>query len=216
MNKALLFSLVILPSFSFAQKTKMFKDPFGKEKYEVLVSDMKTKHGKFFVYGGKDMSVSGFYKNGLRDSVWHSFNYRGEIEAEFRFNKDTLNYFKEINQHNNVSGTLVREEGQIDTVLIRHPYFFYGENYFFRHLMENIRYPEAAKDNGKMGTVWVTFIIDKKGNTRDFWVKSPLGYGLDEEAVRVLKLLPNYWLPGATATSDVTTEVNVPIRFMLR
>ncbi len=217
MNKAFLICLIAFPSILLAQKTKMIKNASGKEKYEVLASDMKTKHGKFLVYGGgSDIALKGFYKNNLKDSSWTSYDYRGNIAAELRFSKDSLVYFKSVSKDNNLSAKPIIEQGQIDSVLTRSPYYLYGDGYLLSFLSENIRYPAEAKDNGEMGTVFVSFIVDKSGNARDFTVKQPLGYGLDEEAIRVLKLLPQLWIPGAIKESNVDAEVLFPIRFVLR
>ena len=217
MYKILLTSLIICPSFLFAQKTKMIKSESGKEKYEVLASDMKTKHGRFLIYGGgKDIAVKGFYNHNLKDSVWTIYNYKGEIEAELGFSNDTLVAFKRGAGKEDLHAKAILEEGEVDSVLTRPPYFLYGERYLLTHLMENIRYPEKAKDNGKMGTVFVCIIIDKTGNATDFKVINPIGYGLDDEAIRVLKILPNLWIPATNKKSNVAAEVHIPIRFVLR
>ncbi|OOQ57448.1 energy transducer TonB [Mucilaginibacter pedocola] len=50
-----------------------------------------------------------------------------------------------------------------------------------------LNYPEAAKANNIKGTVTVQLTIDKDGNTKDVQVVKGLGYGCDEEALRVMK-----------------------------
>ena len=56
---------------------------------------------------------------------------------------------------------------------------------------KNLRYPAQAIQNRIEGTVFVEFDIDHKGNTKNLSVKTGLGYGCDEEAIRLVELL-NY------------------------
>jgi len=50
-----------------------------------------------------------------------------------------------------------------------------------------LRYPEKAKSAGITGHVTVQFAVDTAGNTYDVSVVKELGYGCDEEAMRVIK-----------------------------
>lgn len=53
-------------------------------------------------------------------------------------------------------------------------------------LLEKINYPTDALENNISGTVLVEYTIDKDGNVRDPMVAEGLGYGLDEEAIRII------------------------------
>ena len=60
-------------------------------------------------------------------------------------------------------------------------------------IQKNFKIPDSAVDIN--GTVIVEFIIDTAGKVRDAKViSSPLGHGLETEALRVINLLPT-WLP---------------------
>lgn len=48
-------------------------------------------------------------------------------------------------------------------------------------------YPEKARANNISGFVTVQYVIDKDGNTKNIEVIQGLGYGCDEEAIRVIK-----------------------------
>jgi len=52
-----------------------------------------------------------------------------------------------------------------------------------------LTYPEAALEAKKEGTVKVKLTMDHKGKVLHAKAMNSLGYGLDEEAVRVVKLL---------------------------
>lgn len=54
-------------------------------------------------------------------------------------------------------------------------------------IKERLVYPEQAKANNITGFVTVGYTVDKDGHTKDIEVVKGLGYGCDEEAVRVIK-----------------------------
>ncbi|WP_320054426.1 energy transducer TonB [uncultured Acetobacteroides sp.] len=83
-------------------------------------------------------------------------------------------------------------------------------------MRKNIHYPLTAVENGKSGTVYVLFTVDKYGKTNNYHVEAPLGYGMEEEAIRVLKLIPDNWLPGLLNGEPINVEVIYPIIFRLQ
>jgi TonB family protein len=54
-------------------------------------------------------------------------------------------------------------------------------------LYSKLDYPEQAKSNSIKGEVTVELTIDKDGSTKNLQVVKSLGYGCDEEALRVMK-----------------------------
>ena len=83
-----------------------------------------------------------------------------------------------------------------------------------RRIAELIRYPEIAKKAGVEGTVIVQFVVDENGNVRDARVIKGVGAGLDEEALRVVKLLK--FKPGKQRGKPVRVRMALPIRFELK
>jgi periplasmic protein TonB len=80
---------------------------------------------------------------------------------------------------------------------------------------ENLIYPADASTEGVEGTVNITFNVDEKGNLTDIQpVGEKLGYGLEEEAVRVIKKMPD-WTPGKLKGENVKTKFMLPVRFEL-
>lgn len=96
------------------------------------------------------------------------------------------------------------------------PSFPGGQEAFTKYLQENIKYPKEEKRNGKDGTVYVKFIINKDGSVDSVQViKSVEGApGLGEEAVRVISAMPN-WTPGTMNGRAVRVYMTVPIKFTL-
>lgn len=75
-----------------------------------------------------------------------------------------------------------------------------------------LKYPEEAKKNNIQGIVWVDFLVKANGETTNFKVRQGLGYGCDEEAIRVLKSLGK-WEPGKQAGKPVDMEYSVGVPF---
>ena len=87
---------------------------------------------------------------------------------------------------------------------------------FQKFLYDNLSYPDAANRAGQEGTVVVRFTVDKQGNLRDVHVISPpLGFGLEEEAMRVVKLSSGNWEPAKQRDQPVNVRFQVPINFQL-
>ncbi len=84
----------------------------------------------------------------------------------------------------------------------------------YQFLADNLVYPQHAKDIGLEGKVYVTFIIDEFGNVTHPEVPRPIGGGLDEEALRVMKIMPR-WKPGIFAGRPVKVAYQLPIVFKL-
>lgn len=94
------------------------------------------------------------------------------------------------------------------------PKFPGGISDFYKFLADNIKYPEEAAKQNIEGNVFVSFIVEKDGSLNDIKIDRPLGYGTDEEAVRVLKLSPK-WNPGTQNGKTVRVKYNLPIKFNL-
>lgn len=106
------------------------------------------------------------------------------------------------------------DQPQVYTIIEKNPEFQEGQSALYKWLGEKIKYPEEAIKQKKEGTVYVAFIIHKDGSLSDFKVKRGIGSGCDEEALRVVKLMPN-WKPGTQQNRPVNTNSTLPIKFKL-
>lgn len=105
-------------------------------------------------------------------------------------------------------------ETPIFTVVEEMPSFPGGDEARIKFLSTNIIYPQMAKESGISGTVYVTFVINEKGKVAEVKVLRGIGGGCDEEAVRVVKLMPP-WNPGKQSGKPVRVQFNMPIKFTL-
>ena len=58
------------------------------------------------------------------------------------------------------------------------------------------------------------FVVSKTGVISDVAVKRGIGGGCNEEAVRVVKMMPN-WIPGKQQGRQVPVAFTIPIKFHL-
>ncbi|MEJ8758572.1 TonB family protein [Pontibacter sp. H259] len=84
-----------------------------------------------------------------------------------------------------------------------------------KYLGKKMRYPAAAKAADVEGTVVVTFVVGRNGDIEDVEVLKGLGFGTDEEAIRVVKSMPR-WQPGKQNGMPVAVRYTLPIKFALK
>ncbi|WP_051350196.1 energy transducer TonB [Dyadobacter alkalitolerans] len=81
-------------------------------------------------------------------------------------------------------------------------------------LQKNLRYPAPATQAGIQGKVFVEFTVASDGKVENVTAIKGIGFGCDEEAVRVVKLMKN-WAPGKQAGVPVKVRFTLPISFQL-
>lgn len=100
------------------------------------------------------------------------------------------------------------------TAVEQQPTFPGGDKGFSKFLSTNVKYPKAAREKNIQGRVIAAFVIEKDGSLSDIKIVRGIGYGADEEALRVLQLSPN-WKPGVQNGHTVRVSYAVPINFAL-
>jgi outer membrane biosynthesis protein TonB len=90
-----------------------------------------------------------------------------------------------------------------------------GANALNQYLADNIKYPKDALANKIEGTVYAYIYVDQLGNKEDVEFPNPLGYGLEEEVLRVIKAMPQF-IPAEDHAEPVKTKLILPVKFYLR
>jgi periplasmic protein TonB len=83
-----------------------------------------------------------------------------------------------------------------------------------KFLQKNLKYPIEAAKSGVSGKVYLSFVIDKFGKISDLKIDRGIGFGCDEEAMRVVSLMPN-WKPAHQNGNKVKSKFTLPIVFQL-
>jgi len=89
-----------------------------------------------------------------------------------------------------------------------------GRKVFKQYLEQNIRYPEQAIKNQVEGKVTVQFTIETSGQLSEFKVIRGIGFGCDEEVIRLIKQGPK-WSPSKKDEEPIKDKVKVRMRFAL-
>jgi len=104
----------------------------------------------------------------------------------------------------------------IHVIADKEPEFEGGLKALYAFLAAHLKYPEEARDHGKGGTVYVKFVVDQNGKVGNLLLQNNIGYGLDEEALRVVAMIPNFKTPGIVDGQPVKVYYQVPIKFNMR
>lgn len=84
------------------------------------------------------------------------------------------------------------------------------------YLSKNINYPPLARESGQEGRVVLQFVVGKDGKIdhSSITVVKRVGWGLEEEAIRVVKTMPA-WKVGKQNGNPVAVRCTLPILFKL-
>ena len=83
-------------------------------------------------------------------------------------------------------------------------------------LQKNISYPSRANEEGIQGKVYVQFTVNTDGSITDVQVVKGIGYGCDEEAVRVIKKTSGRWKVGKQNGVPVRVRFTQPVSFVIQ
>jgi protein TonB len=94
------------------------------------------------------------------------------------------------------------------------PQFPGGAVAFMKWLTKNLKYPATAQQRKVQGRVVAQFIVNTDGTISNLEIVERLSTECDREALRVLRMMPN-WQPGVMNAKPCRTKVCIPIVFKL-
>ena len=106
------------------------------------------------------------------------------------------------------------QDGAVLVTVEEYPKFPGGKIAFEEFLSQNVQYPEAARTEKLQGLVIVAVIVEIDGSFSDVKVVRNVEPSLDEEAIRVVKIMPN-WIPAKHEGKEVRVQYYVPVEFAL-
>lgn len=95
------------------------------------------------------------------------------------------------------------------------PKFPGGDAELLKFIAKNVKYPQESQDKGEQGRVICSFVVTKDGTLTNYKVLRGISPALDQEAVRVLRMMPR-WTPGTQRGEPVAVKYTVPITFKLQ
>jgi protein TonB len=93
--------------------------------------------------------------------------------------------------------------------------FVGGIQEFKKYLTNNLKYPKEAEAAQISDFVVVKFVINKDGSITNIQIVKKAGYGMDEEAMRVIQNMP-FWIPARQNGSIARQEKSLKIPFVLK
>ncbi len=154
----------------------------------------------------KDLyTESGTIQNGLKEGKWVAQNSKDIIDYEEIYKNGNL-----IEGKSYEGTTIFPYKGEQNAEYIG------GIPQFGDFLSRNLSYPSAAQKSNVEGQVYVQFVVCTDGTLCDYKVLRGVGFGCDEEAVRVIKLSSGKWKPGNQRGKPVRSRFTIPINFKLR
>lgn len=159
---------------------------------QFMDSVIQSKHGKRFIRKCRAIANRNFYKGNLvpLDSSTYLEDYTtisqkgSKHESQYSF----------------------KEDGE----------FMGGEAVLHKMVAENFRMPEMATELEISGIVIIQFVIEKDGTLSQVISTSPkvrqLGYGIEEECIRVLKSTDYMWIPAQKNGKPVRSHFRFPFQ----
>jgi Gram-negative bacterial TonB protein C-terminal len=147
------------------------------------------------------ISDSGNVKNGFKDGEWQHLEL-----------KQTETYTDIYEKGKFISGVSIDLFGQKNEYLeiFKQPEPKKGINDFYKYIGKNFNYNNYALKNNIGGKLLIQFVVDKEGVISEIKVIRSLGYGLDEEGIRVLESYGK-WKPGEIRGRRAKCTYIIPI-----
>ncbi|HTD99754.1 MAG TPA: TonB family protein [Mucilaginibacter sp.] len=184
-------------------------------KNKLVVNAYRDSTGKVLVENGnghcvkydddfKYIFAEGDLVNGLEEGEWHGWL------------RDSGRYVCTYQKGVDIKGIGYDKNGKAYPFakIMVDPAFNGGIEKFYSFISHTLQYPKEAKDHNIQGKVLITFIVNRDGKLSDFRVVSGLGFGLDDEVLRVMRASPP-WLPGYQFGMLVKVAYSIPITFSM-
>ncbi len=105
-------------------------------------------------------------------------------------------------------------ETEVFSIVSKMPQYYNGERGLAEFISNQIRYPIEARQQGIEGRIICSFIVGIDGSVSNIEVIQGLHPQLDNEAVRILSLMPK-WIPGENNGEKVNVKCLQPIDFSI-
>lgn len=181
---------------------------WGSAKQQKMINCWNEKgektvtNGNGFVASKDDYNTEkGFYKDGFKDGKWTGNSLKSTFSFEEIYANGEL-----------VSGVSTESDGTKNeyTSLEVRPEPKKGMQHFYDFISKKFSPPDLAYKNKIKGKIILAFVVDRNGEITEIKVVKGLGYGLDEEAIRVLSSYDK-WKPALQKGRRVRCSYTIPI-----
>ena len=168
---------------------------------------------------GTVTDATGDYQITLQENDKLSFTYIGYTSQEIDAKKDKADVQLDVDA-SQLSEVVVtgyqpafdKDEERAEALELASPEG--GRRAYKQYLEKNLLYPQQAIENKVEGRVTIQFTVESTGLLSDFSVVKGIGFGCDEEVMRLVRQGPK-WFPTKRANEAVRDRVKVRMKFVL-
>ncbi len=155
-----------------------------------LLTSLSVDAQETYVNKGYEKGMmNGIYKTGS----WQYYDSSGTLDMEIDYDKGVLTYLRR-----DTSEYIIFKNGEwVSSRLDIPPRFIGSWVEFYDILNKSLDYPAQARYRDVVGKVYITFEVDTTGKAVNFKAVNDIGCECAYECMRVLRLVPNYWLVAA-------------------
>jgi TonB family protein len=150
-------------------------------------------------------------RDGRRVGKWSFYNRDKALELVFDYDSSRI-----VFQQPDTTRYLVRVGEQWQPKpLTRAPHWLGSEEQYLMDIATQLRYPLSALQRGRQGKVVLAFTLGTDGHTQDYIIENSPGAEFDREVWRVLKGLPDDWIPGIYQGQLAATRFYLIVNFKI-
>lgn len=148
---------------------------------------------------------------GKRTGKWNFYTRKQALELVFDYDSSRITFMQP-----DTTRYLVRvgEEWKPQPVA-RAPHLLGSTDQRLDDLLRNLRYPVSALRQQLQGTVVLGYTVDVNGHTRDYTIESSLSPDCDQEVWRVVKGLPDNWIPAIYLGRPTLSRFYLAVKFQM-
>jgi TonB family protein len=210
--------LTVTGQFTQGQKSGLWKemDYSGHvtKSYHYQNDRRNGPYTEYYSEKGNITKAAGQFTEDKESGKWDFFNKDGTLHMSFDFDRRQLLHYSGERQ-SDTEWSILLDGDTLKVKLDKDPLLIGNEKALMAYIGKNIHYPEVALENDIQGTVVIGFTIHPDGSCTDFRIVKDIGGGCGAEALRVLKLTANFWVPGEKFGEAVTTPMHVPVKFKM-
>lgn len=212
------------------------------EIFHVLKTDSTIMHGNYQKYFDKKrICIDGYFKNGEKDSTWTTYfsfnklvhtqgnyqkdkqfgewsfyNDKGALEQKYNFTTKEITYLKNEYADTSFKINIYMKRDTLAVHPDRPPLFIGGNYQFYSLINNNMKYPTIAQEQEIQGRVIMEINIDEYGRAINFRVLKGLHPAIDKEALRLVELFKDNWVPATYNGVNVASRMILPLNFILQ
>jgi TonB family protein len=203
----LVFALFVAESLAQSITTKLFLN----KNYQVTIttSDVFYRVNQTKINSSPKTWIDSIFNNNSADSTTLVRVNKYEVSGnDTLLNGKSKNHIQSNEINEEINSFVVESTNQ-------NPYFKKGNLTFENFLVNNIIYPESAREKNITCQVVVTFVVNKDGTVSDIETSNCTNESIVNEAVRIVNLSSGYWIAEEVNGLAVRTKLRIPISFSL-